>query len=458
MVRTLNGVLASIPLVVGAKHFRGSGDFRVAALYLAEAADWVNAQVPTGQDEVSACIYDEKMSSEIFQHCNSYLRQKLCPSLVMHNAARVCKRCKRKLAADTGSGDDTCETLMKSSLRRNHDRECKVPGEDHQSGAEKSRLNDMVEGISDHYLESNAWTDDYAAEISRQMRDNEVQMHRDSFIPSVDATEPCGMSHDGTMRVHTAMNVAMSTPGFNYLKQRQLLGFLVELGNYNPLATHSKLEKLDLEKICNDLYIITSKTPFIKNACLEGRDPDDLEADQADWRAGIPVPGEDGPWNFLLWRLLPYKCGSHSSDWDGETIKRLSDVFREIETKFGIRLQKGPDGPPQIREENSEFSDMPRDWSWACRSIFMYTRLQRMRTVCNRHEINDPNYREYLGLPRVLWIRHLLCVSEKENNILFGTWTSNVGKSNMDKAAGGVLCKDVVNLKLATVCCGRTTE
>lgn len=72
---------------------------------------------------------------------------------------------------------------------------------------------------------------------------------------------------------------------------------------------------------------------------------------------------------------------------------------------------------------------MPRDWSWACWSIFMYMRLQRMRTVCNRHGItidtsqslfaefifqlctDNPNYREYLYLPRVLWTRHPSCVS-----------------------------------------------
>lgn len=87
---------------------------------------------------------------------------------------------------------------------------------------------------------------------------------------------------------------------------------------------------------------------------------------------------------------------------------------------------------------------------------------------------DDPNYREYLDLPRVLWIRHPFCVSvahkrhgksmqtgwpprprslsqrkEKENNILFETWTSNVGKSNMGEAECEALCKDIVNVKLA---------
>jgi hypothetical protein len=85
-----------------------------------------------------------------------------------------------------------------------------------------------------------------------------------------------------------------------------------------------KLQKQDFEKICNDLYIVTSKTPFTKKAFLQGRDPDDLKADQAEWRAGIPVSGEDGPWNSLLWRLLPHERASYSSDWDDETIKRLS--------------------------------------------------------------------------------------------------------------------------------------
>lgn len=402
-VKTLDGVLASIPLDVGAKHFRRSGDFRVAALYLAEAADWVNAQVLTGQDETSACGCDEKMSSELFHHCNSCLRERLCASLVMHNAARVCKRCKKKLQADTSAGEDTCEAVMKYSLRRNHERECKVLGEDHQSGAEKIRLNDMLGRFSEHSLGNNTWADDYATETTRQMSDNEVRVHRDPFVPSVDAIEPYGISHDGTMRVHTAMNVAMSTSGFNFLKQRQLLGFLVELGKYNPSATHSKLQKQDLEKVCNDLYIVACKTPFFKKACLEDRDPDDLKADQAEWRAGVPVPGEVGPWNSLLWRWLPEGYGSSSSDWDDETIKRLSGIVREIEIKFGICLQKAPDGAPWIREKNSDIEDMPRDWSWACWSVFMYTRLQRMRTFCNRHWISKFSFFRQFPSLRFYW-------------------------------------------------------
>ena len=60
------------------------------------------------------------------------------------------------------------------------------------------------------------------------------------------------LCHDGTMRVHTAMNVAMSISGFSFL-EHQLLSFLVELGKYNSPAIRSNLQKQDFERICDHL-------------------------------------------------------------------------------------------------------------------------------------------------------------------------------------------------------------
>ncbi|KAH0162050.1 hypothetical protein KCU67_g6102, partial [Aureobasidium melanogenum] len=99
-------------------------------------------------------------------------------------------------------------------------------------------------------------------------------------------------------------------------------------------------------------------------------------------------------------------------------MKTMGKRFKEDMTLWDpetfVKLVTGKafDGAPWIREENSEIEDMPRDWSWACWSMFMYVRLQRMRIVCNRHGItidtsqslfavfifqlctDDPNYRK----------------------------------------------------------------
>jgi hypothetical protein len=356
-VRTLNGVLAFIPLDIGLKHFRRSGDPRVAALYLAEAVDHINADLLIGDDVSLDCGCDESMSSTMFHHCNSCQRLRLCASLVLHGNARVCKRCEPLLSA--GRPDDTVQAVMEESLRSNHAKECKLLGKDPKSETEMIRLDHMVKKFLDNYLEDGIYTDDYAIDTPRQVRSDKVRVHRDPFICSVDATEPYGESHDKAMRVHTENNVAMSTSANNYLKQRHLLGYLVELHNYGCSASHSQLERDEFEKICNDLYIIACKTPFTKKARIRGRDLQDLEADQAEWRAGVPVDGETGPWDNTLWRWFPQGVVATRPEWSSDAIKRLSHIVDQIEVKYNVRLQRAADNAPWPRKDGSSIQDMP---------------------------------------------------------------------------------------------------
>jgi hypothetical protein len=380
-VRTLSGMLVSIPLDVGLKHFHRTGDPRVAGLYLAEAADEVNSELLTGQEDSFACGCDEAMSQALIHHCNSCQLPRVCSSLVAHGAARICKRCKRKLAS--GARDDTVQVVMEHSLSRNHRGECKVLGKDPDSTDEKIRFDRMCLRVIDNYLEDTKWSDDYAAEIPREMAGiADVRAFRDPFVCSVDAIEPYGLSHDETLRIHTALNIAMTTSGYNYMKQRQLIGYLVELAKYDCSVSHSQLEKDEFERICNDLYIVAAKIPYTKKARAHGTDLNDLQADQAEWRAGVPVQGEAGPWDQTLWRWLPEPT---SNKWDSETIKRLSHIVDQIEAKYNVRLQRAADGAPWPYKEGSSIQNMPQGWSWACWGSMMSFRLRRMRTKCNRH-------------------------------------------------------------------------
>jgi hypothetical protein len=387
-VRTLSGVLASIPLDIGLKHFHRSGDPRIAALYLAEAADHVNAEILTGEDGSLACGCDEQMSLALFHHCNSCQRPRVCASLVLHDAAHVCKRCKRKL--DSGAQVDTAQAVMESSLRRAHEKECKYLDKDPRSRAERTRLDDMVQKFVGNYLGADRYTDDYATDTPRHVKGvNEVRARREPFTCSVDATEPYGLSdHERSMRVHTASNVAMTTSGYNYLKQRQLLGFLVELSKYSRVATHTQVERDEFERICNDLYIVASKTPWTKKARSQGRDLQDLSADQAEWRAGVPIHDEDGPWNSTLWRWFGREASAIRPYWNAEVIERLSRLVDQIETRYNVRLQRATDGAPWPRKEGSSIQDMPHNWSWTCWASLMEDRLRRMRIFCNRHGVS----------------------------------------------------------------------
>ncbi|KAG9525406.1 hypothetical protein KCU93_g5800, partial [Aureobasidium melanogenum] len=489
-VRTLNGVLASIPLDVGLKYYRSTGDPRIGALYLAEAADYVNAEVILQQVDSSDCGCDSKMSCERYHHCQSCLDERVCNSLVAYLGARICKRCRNKL--ETGGLPTAVKPVMDASIRRNHVAECKALGKDSQAQNEQTRLQHMIDMFDDHYGTNNDYRDDYSS-MSRTVEGiDTVRAHRDPFICSVDATEPYGESHDKTMRVHTAANVAISTSGYNYIKQRQLIAFLDELARYDPAIPHTPQQKREFTAICNDLYLVAAKTPFTKKARLKGRGIDDLKADQAEWRRGKPTD-EEGPWNPALWRwshrAVPQ---APRSSWNRETRRRLGRLSDQIQRHFGVTLKKAADGSPYIIREGDDSQVMPEGWSWAHWSLLMDERLERMRTFCNRHGItidsseglfaeliwqictNDPDYHEFFDLPLNIYHRHPLCFSvghrkhgqsmatgwplhpsdlsdrdDDANNILFETWTSNVAKMDMDEESCRKLRGDIKNVRLA---------
>jgi hypothetical protein len=75
---TTDGGLASIPLDIGVKHFRASGDPRVAALYCAEAADYVNAQILERQIDISNCGCDVISSKLFTHHCHQRSYERIC--------------------------------------------------------------------------------------------------------------------------------------------------------------------------------------------------------------------------------------------------------------------------------------------------------------------------------------------------------------------------------------------
>jgi hypothetical protein len=87
---------------------------------------------------------------------------------------------------------------------------------------------------------------------------------------------------------------------------------------------------------------------------------------------------------------------------------------------------------------------------------------------------DEEEYREFLDLPRTIWVRHPLCFSvghkvhgksmatgwpheprylsdrkNETNNILVETWTSNVAKFDMSKKDCDDMRDDMVNFKLA---------
>jgi hypothetical protein len=382
VVRTLDGILASTPLEVGKNHFIASGDVRVAALYLAEAADIINEQIFDQQFDFAGCSCDGPMSQVKTHYCQCCLRDRLCRTLELVGNARICKRCESKTAETSTS--DVVESVMSRSVRKNHRRECQALKKDVEHRNEKKRVDDMLDALKANYREGNRWHDDYTSQEREMAGTTGVRVHRDPFVPSVEAVEPYAMSHDGTMRVHTVENVAMTTSGFNFIKQRQILGFLVELAKFDPSRSHTPAEKEEFRQICDRLYLVNIKTPYTKKARTQGRGLDDLAADQAEWRSGRPAEGERGPWENILHRWAPDSAPQPGAClWDDETCERLGALSDEIQEHYGVRLQKAPDGAPWIAPEGGE--RCPAGWGWSALSIIMTLREKRMRTVCNRH-------------------------------------------------------------------------
>ncbi|KAH0362585.1 hypothetical protein KCU65_g7922, partial [Aureobasidium melanogenum] len=490
-VRTLDGVLASAPLEVGLRHYLSSGDPRSAALYNAEASDFVNEQIAVQQIGVAGCFCDERMKLEVPHFCQSGLHEVLCANLVEYQGARICKGCKikREAASQSGgsSGAHVVDAAISFTVRDNHRVECRTLEKDVDSAAEQQRLADMLAKLRANYRPNNGWFDEYTS-IERTVQGiTNVRPRRDPFVCSGDAVEPYGLSHDGTMRVHTANNMAMTTSGLNYIKQRQLVGFLEELALFRLLRTpRSEDEKDEFLKICDDLYIVATKTPFTKKARLAGRGINDLLADQAEWRCGKPID-ESGPWATLLWRWSLDDAAIQVADpWDEETTDGLGGLSDEIQTASGKNFPKAPDNAPWPFP-----GPMPKKWNWKCWNVATEQRLKRMRLVCNRHGIthdssqglfaeiiwqlcNDKGeYQEFLDLPRTIWLRHPLCISiahkvhgksmatgwpleprhlferdNKRNNMLVETWTSNTAKMDMLKKDCDDLLEDVEKVKL----------
>jgi hypothetical protein len=383
-VFTTNSGLASIPLDIGVKHFRASGDPRVAALYCAEAADYVNAQILERQIDVSNCGCDVISSKDLTHHCHGCLQERTCATLSLYDNSRLCTRCMSR--TDEAVPDKNVAAVMNSSIRRNHKRECKALGTDIQSADERRILNDMVLKFANHNGQDDTYNDDYAS-ITHHVLGFKSVRARDlnPFICSVDATEPYGKSHGGTMRVHTKDNVAMSTAGYNLLKYTQVLGFLVELGKYDPSLNHTMEQQRQFESLCNDFYLVSLKTPHTGKARLQGRGLKDLRADQAEWRRGKPVL-ESGPWTQALWKWsLKRVPNTEVCEWDDETVARLSRLADEIQRKFGKELQT-VNGCPWITEEGG--NPPPVNWSWACWAVAMRQRLDRMTKYCNRYGIS----------------------------------------------------------------------
>jgi hypothetical protein len=385
-VYTLNGSLASIPMDVGVKHFRASGDPRVGALYCAEACDYVNAQIVEQQHGTSDCGCDLKMSKQITHHCHGCLKERPCATLLVHDGSRVCKVCLKRLGSK--SSNTNVSVIMRRSIRRTHERECRVLDKDPGAPAEQRRLRDMIINFDDHYRDHNSYADDYASMDRKVSGVDEVHAGgRDPFNCSLDAIEPYGRSHDGTMRVHTKNNAAMSTTGYNYTKWIHLIAFLVEFGDYDPsIRHHTWRQKRAFELLCDDIYRVTMKTPFTKKARLQGRGLNDLDADQKEWRQGKPID-EEGPWRQGLWHWsLRGVPNTHFCEWDEETVTRLDKLAKEIQLKFGKHLHTAKDGAPWIT--GGDGRPPPENWSWGCWAVAMRQRLDRMTRVCNRHGIS----------------------------------------------------------------------
>jgi hypothetical protein len=383
-VNTLDGTLASAPLEVGMSHFLSTGEPRVASLYHAETTDFINAGVITQQPGISGCACDDAMCQRQFHYCQSCLHERLCATLRNFLGARICKKCwAKRTSTDSESTASIPEAIMTASIQRNHKSECRALSKDLHSPEEKKRYNDMVAVFKKNYRPNNVWFDDYTTLERQPASASGVRASRDPLIPSGDAVEPYGESHDLKMRVHTAMNMAMSTSGYNYMKMRQLIGFLQELADYEKLGTpHTPEQKEAFMKVCTDLYIVQMKTSWTKKARVQqNKNPEDLRADQAEWRAGRPT-NEAGPWNLFLWRWNLSSSNANpaghwtSKIWNQDAIRGLSDLSDEIQQYFGKRLEKNADGSPK-------FFGSWLEWNTA-----MEQRLRRMRIICNRHGIS----------------------------------------------------------------------
>ncbi|CAD0020620.1 unnamed protein product, partial [Aureobasidium pullulans] len=459
-VRTLDGVLASYPMEVGMTHFLSSGDPRIAALYLAPTADLVNAELLSQQPGISGCTCDEKECLQRIHYCQSCLRERLCARLIGFSGARICKKChtKRTTTGDQSAFTSTSastststtnlptmsvpEAVMAASIQRNHKIECRVLSKDLHSPAEKKRYNDMVAVFKKHYRPNNVWFDDYISDERGLVSTQGVRSSRDPLVPSVDAIEPYGLSHDG-LRVHTADNIAMCTSGYNFIKYRQLVGFLSGLGDYEKLGTpHTPEQKADFMEVCTNLYIVQMKAPWTKRARLQGRNPEDLPADQAEWRAGRPTD-ESGPWNLALYRWnlssTPDKPLGRSAStlWNQKTIHELGALSDEIQEHFDKPLEKNSDGSPRFFR------------SWLEWNTAMEQRYRRMKYTPLCLSIAHKNHGQSMatGWPREP--RRLSDRNSELNNILFETWTSNCAKSNMPKKDCDILRRDIERVKLA---------
>lgn len=380
-VRTLDGVLASIPLEVGKKYFISTEDPRIAALYLAEAADVINEQSTEPQCDYAGCYCTILQAQTTTHYCSKCLHERYCHTLLFKGNARICRLCRER--DNDNDSSDVVEAVMIRSLDRNHVAECRTLGKDPDSSNERKRYSEMLEKLKQNLGDNNTWRNDYNGQHRELSGLSGVRVHRDPFIPSVDAAEPYGRSHDKTVRYHTVENVVLSTSGFNYAKQRQVLGFLIELGRFDPSRLHKPEEKEEFRQMCDQLYLVAVKIPFLKKVRLQGRGLSDLSADQTEWRSGRPYAGDDGPWRDLIKRFTLRPYNPDECLYDDKEIERMTGVIEKIEKSFNIKLQRADDDAPWIAPEDGE--PCPKDWGWGPFSQMMWERERRMVTVCNRY-------------------------------------------------------------------------
>ncbi|KAK5708912.1 hypothetical protein LTR17_020240 [Elasticomyces elasticus] len=474
-VHEIDGEWITPVLQAGYTAYVESGDVTQALIATATVADFMNGQIKAGFAPPGECSCTSVTQNEVHHHCSRCFMLVLC-SKRQPNAygSMLCENC-LKLDDDTSN---LSENRVKAGLTRSIRQECRRLGIPVDEKDIQDAVDDAVAQLPQGQGKERKFIDKYTGV------EHTIVGWLTPFGLSVDAVDPFARMPDGTLRNHVAGNVLVTTSRINFAKGRRNLPGVLEEVKVHFLASETSggdrldgNQKVDLDKqtlgLCEPLHIIACKqhmqTGIRLNVALTS---EEVKATEDEWRSGkLSVDGDHTAWTEYASRIVR-DIEEMECPWDDETLKAQAKICLQIEKKFGYSFQKSPeDQAPWISLE-----PMPEDWNMDKWFTFCYTRLQRLKLLCNRYwetldteegiaaelmwqmATDEEAYLEFLNLPRSMKMRHALMMSlgkkihgqqmltgwpahprelsdrdDSKNNLLGETNFSNTFKGNLQK-------------------------
>jgi hypothetical protein len=371
---------AATALEAGIDAFVNGGDERLAILAAAQEADRVSQL--KGYSNHARCECTETMALTQGHCCQRCLLFVLCHTrkFSVLSACWLCEACMVRDQRSVKNDSDLIIQLLRRSLRRSSQEECRVSGidwhsEEYQDHVYSPALKEVC--ARNRTTTGNlAYLNDYT---NQQVQFGLGLLIATPQTPSVDAVFPkWRVVRNGEQMYyrHISGNLAVTDAATNRFKYLNLPGFLA----YTSDFVNKKISAQDYLNACDELTKVRFKTPLQSSGLKKLPLIDDVQwsSDMAEMRAcktaAVPGGAETAPF-----RMYPFGSSSTFSRGDKADLTR---IYREICQTSGAQPVFSADGCPWVLGAGD--AAMPREWSWkVCFSLFS-ARLTMMTKTCNR--------------------------------------------------------------------------